>query len=568
MPPSEAPATEALYLSHFGLKEVPFSIAPDPRYLYMSQRHQEALAHLLYGLSGDGGFVLLTGEIGAGKTTVCRCLLQQVPAHCDLAYIFNPKLTVLELLESLCSEFHIPAPPGSRSVKQWVDLINAFLLAGYAQGRHAVLIIDEAQNLSADVLEQMRLLTNLETDRRKLLQIILIGQPELAQMLARPELRQLAQRVVARYHLGPLNPSEVSTYVQHRLMVAGSHRTLFPRRLIGHLYRLSGGMPRLINLICDRALLGAYVQGKDTVDGKTLRQAAAEVYPVQSGQTGQTTPGWRQRTQSVFALLGGLALLGVLAGGLAWRQGWLGRETAPEPVAAAPAAPVNRPLPISPPPPAPTPPEKPEALPPAADHLPWPATMTASESREHAFAQLYAAWGVAYPAQGECRVNLALRCRTGRGGLDDLRQINRPAILYLVRPDGQEFLATLRTLNDDRANFYLDGLSHTLALDSLARLWTGRYTLLWRAPPVALERLRPGASGPGVAWLAAQLAKARGEPPPPGERPVFDALLQQQLRQFQFAQGLAPDGQLGQQTLIRLSSVGDADAPTLRPTSR
>jgi type II secretory pathway predicted ATPase ExeA len=217
--------------SYFGLAEAPFSIAPAPRYLYMSQRHQEALAHLLYGVNSGGGFVLLTGEVGAGKTTVCRCLLEQIPETCDVAYIFNPKLTVEELLSSICVEFGIAHPAGNSSIKVFVDCINTHLLDAHARGRHAVLIIDEAQNLSADVLEQMRLLTNLETSERKLLQIILIGQPELATMLERPELKQLSQRIVARYHLGALSKAEVAAYIRHRLEIAGTQKTLFPASL-------------------------------------------------------------------------------------------------------------------------------------------------------------------------------------------------------------------------------------------------------------------------------------------------------------------------------------------------
>src|SRR5450631_2360340 len=226
-----------MYRSYFGLREAPFSIAPDPRYLYMSHRHQEALAHLLYGVNGDGGFVLLTGEVGAGKTTICRCLLEQIPPDCDIAYIFNPKLTVEDLLSTICNEFGIAYPRGGTTIKTFVDSINGYLLDAHAKGRHTVLIIDEAQNLSADVLEQMRLLTNLETTQRKLLQIILLGQPELAAMLERPELRQLAQRIIARYHLGPLDRQEVAAYVQHRLGVSGAQRQLFPLALMGQLYR-------------------------------------------------------------------------------------------------------------------------------------------------------------------------------------------------------------------------------------------------------------------------------------------------------------------------------------------
>ena len=267
-----------MYLSYFGLTEAPFSIAPDPRYLYMSQRHQEALAHLLYGVNSDGGFVLLTGEIGAGKTTIFRCLLEQIPESCHVAYIFNPKLTTAELLTTICNEFGIAYPPGNTSIKVFIDYINSFLLRAHAKRQHMVLIIDEAQNLATDVLEQMRLLTNLETNRRKLLQITLIGQPELATLLEKPELRQLAQRIVARYHLGPLSKKEIVDYVRHRLAVSGSQRPLFPVALMDEIYRLTGGVPRLINVLCDRALLGAYVQGRERVDKATLAQAAVEVF--------------------------------------------------------------------------------------------------------------------------------------------------------------------------------------------------------------------------------------------------------------------------------------------------
>jgi general secretion pathway protein A len=267
-----------MYQAYFGLIEAPFSIAPDPHYLYMSQRHQEALATLLFGVRGDGGFVLLTGEVGAGKTTICRYLLEQVPEACDVAYILNPKLTVIELLSTICDEFGISYPPGNDSIKLFVDFINTYLLEAHANGRRSVLIIDEAQNLSIDVLEQMRLLTNLETHQRKLLQIILLGQPELQAILDRPELRQLGQRIVARYHLGPLNKKEVAAYVKHRLDLSGAHRQLFPDSLMGKLYRLSNGVPRVINVLCDRALLGAFAQGKERVDRSTLAQAAREVF--------------------------------------------------------------------------------------------------------------------------------------------------------------------------------------------------------------------------------------------------------------------------------------------------
>jgi general secretion pathway protein A len=253
-----------MYASYFGLKSEPFSIAPDPRYLFMSERHREALAHLLYGLGGGGGFVLLSGEIGTGKTTVCRLFLEQIPANCNVAYIFNPKLTVIELLQSICDEFHIELPrkAAAPTVKDLLDPLNAFLLQAHAAGRNNVLIIDEAQNLSAEVLEQLRLLTNLETSERKLLQIILIGQPELRGMLADPKLEQLAQRVIARFHLDALSEAETGHYVEHRLEVAGLDRPLpFDRKALRRVHQLSRGVPRRVNLLCDRALLGAFANG-------------------------------------------------------------------------------------------------------------------------------------------------------------------------------------------------------------------------------------------------------------------------------------------------------------------
>lgn len=266
-----------MYSNYFGLAEIPFSIAPDPRYLYMSARHREALAHLIYGINSEGCFVLLTGEVGTGKTTICRCLLEQMPENCDVAFIFNPKLTAEELLASICKEFGIPCPRSRGSIKAYVDRINNFLLAAHAKGRKAVLIIDEAQNLGIEVLEQMRLLTNLETNRRKLLQVILLGQTELREMIARPSLRQLAQRITARYHLEPLSKPEVEAYVAHRLAVSGARSRLFPPATLAMLCRLSGGIPRLINVICDRALLGTYIESESAVNKRILAKAAREV---------------------------------------------------------------------------------------------------------------------------------------------------------------------------------------------------------------------------------------------------------------------------------------------------
>ena len=266
-----------MYTTYFGLTENPFSLTPDPRFLFMSQRHREALAHLLYGMGERGGFVLLTGEVGTGKTTLCRSLLNQVPEGVEVALVLNPKQTALELVASLCDELKVSYPAGTDSLKVLIDLLNLHLLDIHAKGRRTVLIIDEAQNLSTDVLEQVRLLTNLETSTRKLLQILLIGQPELQTMMAQPELRQLGQRITARYHLTPLLPDETAAYVQHRLEVAGCKRQLFSKATLRLVHKLSDGIPRLINTICDRALLGAYAKQREKVNRSIVQKAATEV---------------------------------------------------------------------------------------------------------------------------------------------------------------------------------------------------------------------------------------------------------------------------------------------------
>jgi len=268
-----------MYTQYFGLKEKPFTLPPNPRYLYMSELHREALAHLLYGISSDGCFILLTGEIGTGKTTVCRCLLEQLPETTDIAYILNPKLSAIDLMETICEELGIQVEERKDSIKQYIDSLNRYLLQAYATGRNTALIIDEAQNLDIDVLEQLRLLTNLETNTQKLLRIVLIGQTELNDILNQPKLTQLKQRVTSRYHLKPLNTSDVKTYIQYRISVAGGGRThLFTDSAIKYIAQASKGVPRLINLLCDRALLGAYAESYDQADLRITKKAGKEVF--------------------------------------------------------------------------------------------------------------------------------------------------------------------------------------------------------------------------------------------------------------------------------------------------
>ncbi|MBT8121820.1 MAG: AAA family ATPase, partial [Gammaproteobacteria bacterium] len=296
-----------MYLEYFKLTEQPFSITPDPRFLYMSARHREALAHLLYGLGEGGGFVQLTGEVGTGKTTICRCLLEQVPENVDVAVVLNPKVTAQELLATVCDELGIANPGDNASIKSLIDILNRYLLDAHARGRRTVLIIDEAQNLSADVLEQVRLLTNLETSTEKLLQIILIGQPELRELLARADMRQLSQRITARYHLEPISREEADAYIRHRLQVCGSSQNLFSKRAVDKIHKLSDGIPRLINVLCDRALLGTYVEGRGIVDHKVVSKASREVLADSDNE--KTARAWPPLVAGglVVALLAGAA---------------------------------------------------------------------------------------------------------------------------------------------------------------------------------------------------------------------------------------------------------------------
>ena len=324
-----------MYAAHFGLEQDPFSIAPDPRYLFMSERHREALAHLLYGVSGSGthgsgtaiesvagsgtggGFVLLTGDVGTGKTTICRCFLEQIPAGCHVAYIFNPKLNVSELLQTICEEFHLALRATASTpatIKDYIDTLNTFLLDTHAKGQTCVLIIDEAQNLQTDVLEQLRLLTNLETSQRKLLQIVLIGQPELRTMLLLPGLAQLAQRVIARFHLDALSAPETVQYISHRLAIAGHTGPLpFDTAALRCIHRLTNGIPRRINLLCGRALLGAWAHGSARVTPAIAKKAAQEVFgaPAKASGVRRALPG-------VYAAAALAIVVSLLVGGLHW----------------------------------------------------------------------------------------------------------------------------------------------------------------------------------------------------------------------------------------------------------
>jgi general secretion pathway protein A len=538
-----------MYNEYFGLKESPFSIAPDPRYLFMSEQHREALAHLVYGFNSDGGFVLLTGEVGTGKTTVCRCLLEQVPDNTDIAFILNPKLSVQEMLATICDELGIKYPGDSASVKVFVDLINAYLLEAHAKGRKAVLLIDEAQNLSAEVLEQLRLLTNLETNRRKLLQIILIGQPELRDKLSEPGLRQLSQRIIARYHLGALSKKDISAYVSHRLSVAGLQDQLFPQPVVNRLYRLSGGVPRLINVLCDRALLGTYVLNKNHVSTSTLTKAAREVF----GESRSRGAGHYRKTAAWIIL----SL--VIAAGVVLAAAYYKEEK--REIAVHKAVNKNQEIAVY---------EtiKPDIIETIQQRkLHWPADLPVGKSSELAFRELFKLWGLAYqPADyvsscGQAETS-GLKCYKSLGNLHRLRNLNRPAILKFSGNGGSAYYAVLTALSDDSARILLGTEMREVPLKDVEAAWLGEYTLLWRPPPDFTDAVKPGMQGPAVQWVERQLNLLEGKPDTARENPEYDNELVLRVKKFQLARGLVPDGIVGTQTMIHLGSAG-GDKPTL-----
>lgn len=541
-----------MYSHHLGLSQEPFSIAPDPRFMFMSERHREALAHLLYGVSGgsgsaaSGGFVLLTGEIGAGKTTVCRCFLEQIPAHSHVAYIFNPKLSVIELLQSICDEFHIALPASDTtapSAKTCIDALNGFLLERHGAGQRCVLIIDEAQNLEPAVLEQLRLLTNLETNERKLLQIVLIGQPELRTMLAQPEMEQLAQRVIARFHLQALSPEETSQYIAHRLAVAGHEGgALFDARALARIHRLSQGVPRRINLLCDRALLGAWANGVARVNTQIIDQAAGEVF----GQT-PAFDKWQHRwTLGLLALV----FVMVVSAGSWWAWQTLNLATTPR-------LPTQAPLASGP---SKTPLEAP--LPKPSTDLKALMALPASDMNT-AWQALASVWQHPVSASEPCESPemKPWQCyRASKLSLVQLRQLDRPGIISLHHGAGEPVQAILLGLNAHSALLQVNGVRYKMGQVALAQLWRGDFATLWQAPEGYAPDLRDGARGPAIEALSEGLAKLDGYTlaATQSAATTLDAALRERVRNFQRTLGLTPDGQPGPLTFMQLARATDA----------
>lgn len=549
-----------MYKAFYGLSDNPFSIAPNPHYLFLSDRHREALAHLTYGLGETGGFVLLTGEVGTGKTTVSRCLLGQLPDNTDTAFILNPSLTELELLATLCDELKITYGDNP-TLKQLIDHLSRFLLANHSKGRNTVLIIDEAQHLRPEVLEQLRLLTNLETDTKKLLQVILIGQPELQLLLKRQELRQLAQRITARYHLLPLNEDEIGLYVLHRLQVAGRFEPLFTGKAIKVLQKYSGGIPRLINLLCERALMAGYAQSRLPIDHHMVRQAAVEVL-------GEAEP-----TQHQYLWPAATVIVLLIAFGVSY---WLLTDKPANAATNLASQPMPDPIEMNPQ----------ELNTTAAPHRVEPTNHSSAElsqapgatpnqrllneainqSRniDTAFAGLFGLWGkVPYKGLTACQsaVEQGLACYQQQGNWMSLTRLNYPAVVYLVDDNQQDFYGAVIAIDGDQLLMQLGEQQLWVDKAWFNQHFSGTFEILWQAPNLPMMDISQKSSPGQLQWLENALAQVNNR----NARRVnqFDVQLENDLKAFQSQHGLKADGIAGNQTLVRLNLYLSQQGPRL-----
>jgi len=544
-----------MYQQYFGLAEAPFSIAVNPRYLFMSARHRDALAHLLYGVGSGGGFILLTGEVGTGKTTLNRCLLEQLPPNTDIAIVLNPALSAVELLATVCDEFQIDYPSGTDSLKVLTDALHQFLLRNHQSDRRTVLMIDEAQHLGFEVLEQIRLLTNLETDEKKLLQIILTGQPELASMLARPELRQLNQRITARFDLTPLDEHETRTYIRHRLQIAGlsDGREIFSGAALRQIFRLSGGVPRVINLLCDRAMMGAYGRDQSTVSPNLVAEAAKETFGAQGAPAvASVTPWWRQATVrgAVFGLLVASVVAAVVL--------WAGQTEHPAGHNAVrpPAMDLTGQQALTD-----SPASSATATAPAVSGNSWIL------DQGEADLGLWSLWSGQSLVRDLCEQapDAGLQCASSDADTWDAVLVNnRPAVLDIRRPDGFAGKVLLLSMSDAVARLSTGQSVCQMPLASLAMYWRGGFRYLWRSPPGWVGPLMEGDQGSVVTQIVADFSRLDGLPPPPLD--VFTPALTERVRQFQQSVGLKIDGVIGVQTLQALNDALGV-SPTLDITS-
>jgi general secretion pathway protein A len=512
-----------VYESWYGFTEKPFNLTPDPKYLFLSHRHAEAMAHLEFGHRERGGFILITGEVGTGKTTLARYFLSQLPADTHTAVVLYPALTAAELLGAILEDLHVEG--GGDSLKSRVDALHRFLLEARREGRNVVLLIDESQDLSAEVLEQVRLISNLETDTEKLIQIVLMGQSELREMLDRYELRQLAQRVTARYHLAPLSVDETEGYIRHRIRVAGGEGKVgFTSEALRAVHRRSGGVPRLVNLICDRALLAGYVRSVRSISAEMVEKAAAEV----SGE--QPMSGWRWHHGLIATAL--TVALAAAAFGLAPRL-----ARAPE----APAADVSTAVPS--PAPEHSPSTRP-APPPRSDEL---DTLLRTADRDVSFRTAVSRVEAAWNEAGLARTTL-------RTHLDQLRRLDLPAILEMFHPLRRDtcYLALLG-LHGDTAVVEVAGAGpFQVPVSQVDALWTREAIFPWPE-----DGHLPDDPARRTTWVAQTLSRLGY-----GDDPVVA------VERFQQDVGLVPDGVPGPRTRFALFARSGAEGPRLTEGER
>lgn len=530
-----------MYHTFFGLTEPAFSIAVNPRYLYMSQQHKEALAHLLYGVAG-GGFVMLTGEVGTGKTTIIRCLLEQMPENTDIAIVMNPMSNVPELLKTICDELGASYAREEPSVKDLTDALHKFLLHNHTHGRNTVLLIDEAQLLSAQALEQVRLLTNLETTTQKLLHIILVGQPELKALLAKPELRQLAQRITARFHLLPLTLAETQAYIRHRLKVAGlpEGRSPFPHAIIKRIHAFTGGIPRLINVICERCLIGAYGSNKIRVDNTIFNAARKEVIGgLEEAHSAKKTLYWK----SALAV----ACVGLLSASIYFSNSTREKNLAAVAISSASSSS--------------------SAVSSAASSAPDIAIRNYNDAEDVLFEYL----GVPLaPETRPCGKNLKTNQQCAKVSLHtwtDLSELNRPVILIMSTPEKFSTYLVLIGMNNDGDNkkalvINAQQQQMVIPLNKIGRDWTGEAVYLWKRPPGFTDTILLGDTGATVAWLAQQFAKLDKQKEPLSDD-LFSLALHERIKIFQRTKGITADGNINEQTLLKINEAIGADQTLL-----
>lgn len=538
----------SMYLRYFGLNEAPFTITPDPRYLFLSRRHQEGLAHLLFGVGqgGSGGFVQLTGEVGTGKTTLCRCLLDQVPEKTQIALILNPVLTPVELLATICDELGLKYEDDPSS-KMLMDQLTEHLLTAHGNGERVVVVIDEAQNLSREALEQVRLLTNLETATDKLLQIVLLGQPELRQLLAQNDLRQLAQRITARYHLESLDTAETAAYIKHRMAVAGAARCPFTAAAMKAVYQYAQGVPRLINIIADRALMGAFAQDQIQVTPKVVKLAAQEV------QGTAVSAATKSHSRWPLWLAAAAVALAFIVG---WQQPWqqfdldtaaLGLNGSSDADIGNGAAGSVIPTVAAPPASASStePPSQPASVAESASSLtPLPQT-----SNDAGIWQRYGALWRAEPAQLQAACSQghadAFVCLRQSGTWRRLQRLNLPVLLQL---EGAPQLLLLGL--DEQHALLFDGVqTHTVSREVVDEHWLGVYLAV---APGRQATLKVGESHGEIYRLKSMAAGIESLPyaGPIDER--FDPSLEFWVKAFQQRHGLHADGIVGSATRLYL----------------